>query len=416
MEINRDKITETGDTPSIRLRYSRQFQSGGHAHTIDAEAALSVGSSPEKREQVIRELESSVEQLARQITRGSRPLSEAQPQIPARPAATANRGSETPAPAPPTRPVPPASQPTAPLPISESMPAAPTPGGERTISLPYFIDFIKKRWNMSAQDAMELLEVRELSGLNLREALFKLRTIKEPNAGQDHGSASARSRTTPPPVVEAPRQASRGMSPAPDARPPASAPAPNTTPVPRAQSAAALQHETQAMPRAPQSAPAGQRAYAKPPESAAPERERESRPEFAGSPKAPLPIQMGVVRDLSPRSYAFEEEEEEEYELPGNTTTSSPHLQAAESKLEELKTIRGDKVVSPERLTVLNNVIGEQLAEEQLRQLIKMIWNQTSKKRLKGQQVEALISWAKEDYFLDEVENLLTLVDDEEVE
>lgn len=414
METNRDKITETGEIPSIRLHYSRQFQSGGHTHTIDAEAALAVGSSPERREQIIRELESSVEQLARQVARGSRPASEVHPQAQARPGAAAvNRGSETPAPAPPTRPVPPAPQPTAPLPISESMPAAPTASSERTISLPYFIDFIKKRWNMSAAEAMELLEVRTLDGLNLRDALFKLRNIKEAGTGQDSSSAPARSRTAQAPVVEAPRQASRAAPSAPDSRPPASAPAPNTAPVQRAQNAA-VQHDTQATPRAPQSAPGGQRAYARPPEPAAPEHERESRPEFAGSPKSPLPIQMGVVRDLSPRSYAFEEEEED-YELPGNGA-GSPHLQAAESKLEELKAISGNKAASSERLHVLNTVVDGQISEEQLEQLIKITWNITNRKRLKVEQVEALISWAKEDYFVDEVESLLAQVDDEEEE
>jgi hypothetical protein len=125
---------------------------------------------------------------------------------------------------------------------------------------------------------------------------------------------------------------------------------------------------------------------------------------------------MGVVRDLAPRSYVFEEEDGEGYELPGNEADDS-HFRAAESKLEELKTIRGDKAVSSERLTVLSNVLDGQIDEQQLQQLIKIVWNQSNKKRLKAPQVEALISWAKEDdYFVNEVESLLTLVDDEEEE
>src|SRR5579883_3513521 len=88
MEISRDKRTETEGTPFIRLRYSRQFQNAGHTHTIDAEAALDIGANPERREQIIRELEAGVELLARQITQhAARPVSEAHPPTPARPAA-----------------------------------------------------------------------------------------------------------------------------------------------------------------------------------------------------------------------------------------------------------------------------------------------------------------------------------------
>ena len=50
METSREKAAGT-----IRLRYSRQFQSGGHTHTVDAESQLPVGASQEMREQVARE-------------------------------------------------------------------------------------------------------------------------------------------------------------------------------------------------------------------------------------------------------------------------------------------------------------------------------------------------------------------------
>lgn len=398
METNRDKNTETGGTSSIRLHYSRQFQSSGHTHTIDAEAALAVGGSAEKREQILRELESSVDQLARQIVqRGQRPAGETHPQA-ARPSAASSRPAETPAPAPLPRPTPAAPQPTAPLPISESMPAAPTPSGERTITLPNFLGAIKKHLDISPEEARELLGVTTLTGLNYREAYDTLRALKEKRGAS--GAPPAQARTAQTPVVEAPRQVNRGTPAAPDTRPPASVPAPNTAPVPRAQVVAALQQEIQAMPRAPQSTP-----VAKPPEHG-------PQPDFAGSPKAPLPIQMGVVRDLAPR-YAFEEEDEEEYELPQNAS-GNPHLQAAESKLEELKTKGGNKAASPERLNVLNTVIDGQISADQLEQIIKLAWNVTSRKRLKADQVEALISWAKEDYFVDEVNNLLELIDEEE--
>jgi hypothetical protein len=142
----------------------------------------------------------------------------------------------------------------------------------------------------------------------------------------------------------------------------------------------------------------------------APEKEAEPRPDFAGSPKAPLPIHIGVVRDLTPRTYF--EEEEDGYEQQENSQTSA-RRQAAESKLERLRELRTGNTVSPERLSVLNNVIGDQISEEQLGKLIKAVWGFSSKKRLKAQQVEELISWAKEDYFAEEAENLLALLEEE---
>lgn len=413
MEISRDKTTETEGTTSIRLRYSRQFQNGGHAHTIDAEATLAIGAGLEKREQVIRELEAGVELLARQITqRSSRSTSEGQTQVPARSGAPSGRSAEPPPPpAAQSTPRPATAstaQPGASLPVSESMPATPTTSGERRVTLPDFLQAIKKRWDMSADEAKELLHVNSLTGLNYREVFATLRALKE--AGNPSNAGPAPTRTRAPqsqPTAEAMRQTQRTT-------PNPLTPAPDTTPISREQTAATLKHETQPSPRAAQVAPSTPQIITTAPESGpkTTTKERDSRPDFASSSKAPLPIQLGVVRDASPRSYSFEEEEEE-YELPDNEGNNM-HLRAGEAKLAELKNTRADKAVSPERLNVLNNLVDSQISEEQLDLLIKLAWNLTGKKRLRAQQVEALISWAKEDYFVDEVEALLAQVDEEE--
>lgn len=410
MEISRDSMAETEGTTSIRLRYSRQFQSNGHAHTIDAEATVAVGASPERREQIIRELEAGVEQLARQITqRGTRPASEAQSPTPVRPSTASDRTPE-PSASQPTlpRPASTAAQPTAPLPVSESMPTTPGASKDRNITLPQFLNAIRKRWDMSSEEAKSLLHVSELSGLNYKEAYDTLRAIKESSAPQSSNTAPAR----PPqqPVVEAPRQTNRSAPSAPNARPSASQAAPPTAPVTRAPGASSPRNESQPTSQVASVSPSAL-TFPQEPKQTAPA--YDGLPAFAGSSKAPLPIQHGVVRDLAPRSYAFEEEDEEEYALP----TSQPeneHLQAAESKLDDLKNLRSGNAASPERLNVLNNVLDGQISEEQLEQLIKLAWNATNKKRLKVPQVEALISWAKEDYFIDEVESLLALVAEEE--
>ncbi|MGH2506364.1 MAG: hypothetical protein ACRDHZ_02960, partial [Ktedonobacteraceae bacterium] len=129
---------------------------------------------------------------------------------------------------------------------------------------------------------------------------------------------------------------------------------------------------------------------------------------FAGSPKAPIPIRLGTVRDLPPRSYKFEEEEDTaEDELPSDEETAQLRAQI---KIDELKEVHGSNPASAERLTVLYNVIDTQVSETQLQQLMQRVWGAATKKKLKGPQVEKLISWAKEDNFAAEVEALLGLL------
>ncbi len=265
---------------------------------------------------------------------------------------------------------------------------------------------------MSPKEAMELLDVRELADINLLEALYKLRAIKEQQGVQkDASPAPAKSNPTQP-QIETPRQAPRASN------PPAGDPAPDTAPIVRAQVTAAPRQETRPTPRVTRNAPTAPQVYATVPEpeptTSEKERERDSRPDFAGSPKAPLPVVPGVVREMSDRSYAFEEEDEE-YELPVNQDENE-HLRAAESKVDELKAIRPGSAASPERLNVLNNVVDGQINEEELEQLIKVVWNVTNKKKLRVQQVESLISWAKEDFFAEEVRALLEQVEEEEDE
>ena len=86
----------------------------------------------------------------------------------------------------------------------------------------------------------------------------------------------------------------------------------------------------------------------------------------------------------------------------------------ARIKLDELKEVRGTSLASQGRLTVLQNVLNSQISDQQLQRLIQHIWGVTSVKKLKVDQIEALISWAKEDFFVEEVEAVLALIDGEE--
>jgi hypothetical protein len=61
----------------------------------------------------------------------------------------------------------------------------------------------------------------------------------------------------------------------------------------------------------------------------------------------------------------------------------------------------------------LRNAADDEVSDEQLQELAVGIWNIQTLKKLKKDQVEALISWAKEDYFLDEAEAVLMVLEEE---
>jgi len=117
-----------------------------------------------------------------------------------------------------------------------------------------------------------------------------------------------------------------------------------------------------------------------------------------------------MVHD-TPRVYKFDEEDEELEEEEEEEGQEQRVI--ARIKLDELREVRGTSLASPGRLTVLQNVLNSQISEEQLQHLIQSAWGVSNIKKLKVDQVEALISWAKEDFFVEEVEAVLALIDEE---
>ena len=121
-----------------------------------------------------------------------------------------------------------------------------------------------------------------------------------------------------------------------------------------------------------------------------------------------------MARDET-RKYKFDEEEDEEDELPLEEDDDNVQKMAmARIKLDELKEVRGTSTANPARLAVLHNVVNSQIDDEQIQRLIQAAWGATSVKKLKVDQAEALISWAKEDYFVEEVDAVLALIDEED--
>jgi hypothetical protein len=125
-----------------------------------------------------------------------------------------------------------------------------------------------------------------------------------------------------------------------------------------------------------------------------------------------------MVREVPP-SAAFDEElEDEELGLDVGDEEGLDYLSElteherdfAEDRLSKLREARGSSGASPARLQALNNVLGEQLDGDQLLELIQGIWSVATLNKLKNEQVEALISWAKEDAFVEEAEVVLAFL------
>jgi hypothetical protein len=424
MDTSRDRPTGTDGSPYIWLRYTTQFSAGGRTHTIEMGIPVPLGASAEMREQLIREAEIGMEQLSRRVEsrvsqilqRSSRPPEPARTQEPVTmrpgqaplqdagnrgmtgtPAATGTR-STTPAPAREgPQPLSLHEKQSATIPARQSgpvnMPVTPGMQGDAAsnMKLSQFMQAIREAWGLTPKQAMDLLNVKTLNGMNYREALRQLQPLVEGNAGE----TSAPGPGNNAPVVSRPKPAEeRGR---PQGPPPN--PSPPSTPPPRAYAG-------------PQSAP-----IAQPPASSKPSPPMPpARPvpdALAGPANIPvIPMKDEMIRDAPRRVYKFDEEDEE---LEAEKEEESEEQRViARIKLDELKEVRGASLASPGRLTVLHNVLNSQISEEQLQRLIQNVWSATSVKKLKVDQVEALISWAKEDYFVEEVESMLALIDGEE--
>jgi hypothetical protein len=425
MNTSRDEPTGTDGNPCIWLRYTTQFSAGGRTHTIEMGIPVPVGASAEMREQLIREAEMGMEQLARRVEsrvsqilqRSSRPPETARaqesatlrpPQVPLQDAG--NRGIPgTPA-ATSTRPPAPAREGPEPLSLPERQPAATpvrqggvvnmpvTPGVQgdaNSMKLSQFMQIIRESWGLTPKQAMDLLNVKTLNGMNYREALRQLqplvegdaRSVSTPDAGKISPVVNQ-----PKPVEERRRPQGASSNPAPGEerrRPQGSPPKP------------ALGEDR----GRPQGSP--------PNPSPPPPLRNEVRPAqdtLAGPPNIPvIPIKDEMIREAPRKVYKFDEEMEEEKD-----EESEEQRAIARIKLDELKEVRGTALASPGRLTALQNVLNSQISEEQLQRLIQSAWGAPGVKKLKVDQVEALISWAKEDYFVDEVEAVLALIDEEE--
>lgn len=413
-----DGIGKAGGTEGyIWLRYATQYTLDGRTHTIEMGIPVPLGASAETRERLIREAQVGMDQLAghveqhasrlarRQAGQGTAPPAKAPNAAPPRAAVAAVVSTITPAAGPTGQPqparervqgapapgqAPAAGQSKEPAATHQNIPATTPPGqidSSGSMAISQFLQYIKDNLRLDARRAMEMLKVKRLSGLNLREALEQLQRMVDQEAsgestiapveekqreghlqGNQPGAASGESRSSSAPAPAAPSPA----------------PAPLTSPA------------------SPRSVPA---------------------PVAQAQPVSNIPgIKeiSGVVREVhAPLSFDEEVDIEGDEELDFDEGEFLPELsdqdrELAESILPRLRAARGSALASPQRLQVLNNVLGEQLTEEQLQLLLQGVWEAPNPRRLKNDQLETLISWAKEDDFVIEAEVVLAYLQDED--
>src|SRR5260370_13523321 len=331
MYTSRDKPTGTDGSPYIWLRYTTKFSTGGRTHTIEMGIPVSVGGRAEVGEQVIGEGEMGMDQLSRRVEsrvsqmlqRSSRPpeTARAQETSTIRPTqaplqdssnrnmtgtpAASGTSSTTPAPR-STRegpqPLPLHEKQPAPTPIRQSgvvnMPVTPGVHGDANsnMKLSQFMQAIRETWGLTPKQAMDLLNVKTLNGMNYREALRQLQPLVE-------GSARNASTTSTPgqgnntPVGSQPKLTEE------NARPQGSPPG-STPPSPLRDAMRVVDHSAQVTPVVQEPT-----ASSKPASQTTPV--RSARGPLAGPPNIPvIPIRDGMVHD-TPKVYKFDEEDEE---------------------------------------------------------------------------------------------------------
>ena len=418
-----------GPGTHIWLRYATQYSWNGRNHTIEMSVPVPVGADAETRAQLFREAETGMRQLigyveshmpeivqhtqkaqgtkTTQVMPGApttpppaagqapsqrppnRPAAVSAPQTSPQPSPTGQARATSPQPpvprseevtVPPTRPS-----------VGASMPHAPVPsgGGSGTIDLPQFISRIRDL-GLTPKDAMKLLNVKSLStGINHREALERLeRLVAQGTTAAPTGETAS----TSSPKKEQEKRQNQEVQ---EKQEPAKTQKPETT------------AHANSSPTRPAPVPI-------------------IIPSDNHHTRAPIEDELldidddqavSDVREVRP-AYRFDEEvdpdEPDELEdLDLSHEFSSQELARARDLVNSMREWRGPTTASAGRLQVLNNVVVSQISKEQLHTLIEGLWSVTQLKRLKVDQVEALISWGKEDNFVNEVEAVLSVLEED---
>ncbi len=412
----------------IWLRYATQFSAGNRQHTVEMGIPVPIGASAEERELLLREAEAGMSQLVQHVegrisqmlarpssaqTGTARPTSPTTtaasavpPKVAPRPTAmtaSAPRAATTPASMPSSvREAVPAQENTAEeqeiedeeivppnrTTVGASMPRTPTTSLDLSsnLSLGQFIELIRDHLGLNPKQAMQYLNVKSLSGLNLRDALERLQSMK---------ASGAPGAATP--------SAGSGNEQSATVATPASANANIRTATPPAQGA-----NTGAR-NAALSATTGSAGRSAPPPSAQSSTRSYNTQVREDSSALAFDEEIGADDDLPSIN---DEDELEDLDDSSFILTPEERHHAAQI-VNDLRNIRGATLANAGRIQALHNIVDSQIDKEQLLGIIQGIWNVQNEKKLKVDQLERLISWAKEDEFVSEVEIVLAYLEEQ---
>ncbi len=412
----------------IWLRYATQFSVGERSYTVEMGIPVPVGASAEQREQLLREAEAGMGQLTHVVEKRVSQMLR-QP-----PASTTSIASVTPLKAPPAMPQTPQTQqipqrpiqkPT-PIPASHAasptssllstqttgrearnetgehrtvgprpasatdttMPAMPrfSVGSEANIPLPDFITAIRDNLNLTPKQAMTMLKVKSLTSINLREALENLQAMIAQGFSDIDQLMAAH-----PTMQDAANHI------APTVR---NAQLERLAPPDQSDQSSQATDEVMRTPSRPLQSNHEAQDYSQPEPVSATVREQS-------------PALNRFDEEINPDEQ-LEEEELEDLEEPDEDAyglSDNDRLRAKEL-LDEMREMRGTHTASAERLKVLNRLVLQQIEPNQLKQLAQGVWGAAPAK-LKVDQAEYIINWAKQDDFIGEVEAVLLLLEEE---
>nr|BBH94462.1 hypothetical protein KTA_26610 [Thermogemmatispora argillosa] len=407
----------------IWFHYKTQFAAQGRLHVIQVEVPVPVNASAEERERLLQEALSGLDQFSTRLEQrlkqvpapstapaaspGGDESGESGRLSPSHPAGAREFQVETRfSQRPPSAPTasaasrrPPSASPLRRR-MAPNLPSTPGVFGNlhSDLTLPQFLQILRDNFNMDSKQAMKLLGVRSLSNLNLREALDQLRYLVSQRSQTANvspvGKALSLEQTYP--AVFSQREWSQG----------------------RTREELIIEdeelEETDQVPdekdRAEQP-PSQEDLYAE--NALDQEYQKEYSEEDDDISERRVVDESEDYEEEILDEDREEEADEEETELGAAGTEkrqlSLPERVHARTLLNKLREIRGKTPAGQERLAALWNVIGDQISEDELRELIGRIWGATALKQLSLDQVEALISWAKQDDFERDVAMILAL-------
>ena len=410
------------------LRYSTQFSVGERSYTVEMGIPVPVGASAEQREQLLREAEAGmgqlthvvekrVSQMLRQSPASTTSIAPAAPAAPLKASPAMPQTPQTqqipqrPIQKPTPTPASYAAPPTASLSSTQatgrearnesgehrtvgirpasatdtSMPAMPrfSVGSEANIPLPDFITAIRDNLNLTPKQAMTMLKVKSLTSINLREALENLQAMIAQGFSDIDQLMVAH-----PTMQDAANRVAPTVRNAQIEQPDQPDQPPQTN------------NEVTRMPSRPLQPNHEAQDYAQPEPVSAIVREQPSAlNRFDEEINPDEQLDEDELEDL-------DEPDEDAYGL-----SDSDRLRAKEL-LDEMQEMRGTHTASAERLKVLNRLVLQQIEQNQLKQLAQGVWGAAPAK-LKVDQAEYIINWAKQDDFIGEAEAVLLLLEEE---